>query len=989
MRIEKIALQNINSLEGRFEVDFSAPEYSEGLFAIVGPSGSGKTTVLDAICLALYGKTPRIDSISETHDEIMSKHAEMCMAEAVFWSRGKRYKSTFLHERKKGEKPFRPVKREIVEYGSDGTGSIIASMIKEAGEKIVEITGLTFGQFTRSIMLAQFQFAEFLKADSNDRAGILEQITDMDIYRNISSAVFERAKDERNKLELLRVKIGSIAVLDEVQRTSLKYEQGQLTNAIATHIRLKEKFSYCCDIIEKRRKLNDELAQYQQDEATLSEKLLRKTDRFEKAVTEEKNAITALKELQTTLKNVRELDSKMAAQRTDITRLDKEIANDQGKIAEHKRNILRMFTKYMPEADTAQLKKLFDSKDTADIIRAGAKNDLDRALKEENDIRSQIRKILGQKDEACWQHRINALRIALPLAEAHRLINQAKSEMAEYKDQQKKLFANDKELGEKAKEIEDKYVYAKLEERFGQERKNLEPGRPCPLCGALEHPSAGKLCDNRFLIAVEIERNQILSSKKSAEQALLDNRKNIEALEKLIILQTGIAETKENALKNLGGSAADMIAGTQTVSAAEEIRFSLEEAERLMRENTRLLTKLNDAANTVIKLTQRLSEVDKDVLVIENNKQMIQDIARQMDTRQKARGRTQALYDRLFAERIRLFGKKDPDKEEADATVLAENAQKAKEESRNCNEKAYRDLEQTKKDIARTKDAAAQLGHLLDSAYAEALKEVAEAVKAPRIGDDETKGLVDDFCAAAADLDEAASKDSQVLRDIAEKLNVLVSQETARQGAVIQMLKADMQNIKTRGGFKKDEKKQSQMCTKWDRLNALIGSADGVKFSRIAQGITFEALLRYANSNLCRMSDRFILIRDTSNASKPLELSVMDMYQAGDIRPVSNLSGGESFIVSMALALALSEMSSGRTRIDSLFIDEGFASLDEDYLEAALQTLSSLGNRGGKLVGVISHMSALKDRIDTQIEVKKLSGGRSTLIGPGVRAQNG
>jgi exonuclease SbcC len=200
------------------------------------------------------------------------------------------------------------------------------------------------------------------------------------------------------------------------------------------------------------------------------------------------------------------------------------------------------------------------------------------------------------------------------------------------------------------------------------------------------------------------------------------------------------------------------------------------------------------------------------------------------------------------------------------------------------------------------------------------------------------------------------------------------------------MLKENAQNIKAFGELKDSAKKQEQMCEKWDRLNALIGSADGIKFSRMAQGFTFEVLLKYANNCLKRMTDQYILVRDKGNAAKPLELAIVDNYNAGVIRPVSNLSGGESFMVSLALALGMSEMSSGRTRIDSLFIDEGFASLDDDYLEAALQTLSSLGNREGKLVGVISHVAALKERIDTQIEVKKLSGGRSTLSGPGVMA---
>ena len=118
--------------------------------------------MLDAVCLALYGETPRIGTISETQDEIMNKNCGECLAEAIFVSRGKRYKASFSHRRAKGKNPYGQVKREISELADDGTGTIIASMIKEANEKIEEITGLSYSQFTRSIMLAQFRCAEQL-----------------------------------------------------------------------------------------------------------------------------------------------------------------------------------------------------------------------------------------------------------------------------------------------------------------------------------------------------------------------------------------------------------------------------------------------------------------------------------------------------------------------------------------------------------------------------------------------------------------------------------------------------------------------------------------------------------------------------------------------------------------------------------------------------------------------------------------------------------
>ena len=174
---------------------------------------------------------------------------------------------------------------------------------------------------------------------------------------------------------------------------------------------------------------------------------------------------------------------------------------------------------------------------------------------------------------------------------------------------------------------------------------------------------------------------------------------------------------------------------------------------------------------------------------------------------------------------------------------------------------------------------------------------------------------------------------------------------------------------------------QKKECERWDLLHELIGSADGKKFRNFAQGLTFEMMTMHANRQLEKMTDRYLLIRDSS---EPLELNVIDNYQAGEIRSTKNLSGGESFIVSLALALGLSHMASRNVRIDSLFLDEGFGTLDEDALETALETLAGL-QQDGKLIGVISHVAALKERIGTQIQVIPETGGHSSITGPGCR----
>jgi len=219
-------------------------------------------------------------------------------------------------------------------------------------------------------------------------------------------------------------------------------------------------------------------------------------------------------------------------------------------------------------------------------------------------------------------------------------------------------------------------------------------------------------------------------------------------------------------------------------------------------------------------------------------------------------------------------------------------------------------------------------------------------------------------------------------KDLEHKLEVLKSALKDLQqsmGSIKQQLK---QNKETKEKHKEQAyliENQKKECNRWDILHELIGSADGKKFRNFAQGLTFELMVSHANRQLASMTDRYLLVRDTV---KPLELNVIDNYQAGEIRSTKNLSGGEGFIVSLSLALGLSRMVSKNISVDSLFLDEGFGTLDNDALETALEALSSL-QQAGKIIGLISHVSALKERIGVQIQIEAGMGGRSSITGSG------
>ena len=156
----------------------------------------------------------------------------------------------------------------------------------------------------------------------------------------------------------------------------------------------------------------------------------------------------------------------------------------------------------------------------------------------------------------------------------------------------------------------------------------------------------------------------------------------------------------------------------------------------------------------------------------------------------------------------------------------------------------------------------------------------------------------------------------------------------------------------------------------WQRLDSLIGSAKGDKFRKFAQGLTLDHLLHLANSHLARLHGRYLLRRKCSGE---LELDIVDSWQGEVARDTRTLSGGESFLVSLALALALSDLVSHKTSIDSLFLDEGFGTLDAETLEIALNALDTL-NASGKMIGVISHVEGMKERIPAQIRVEKGGG---------------
>lgn len=228
MKILSLRFRNINSLKGEWKIDFTqSPFVDNGLFAITGPTGAGKTTILDAICLALYHRTPRLNNISKSTNELMTRGTAECLAEVEFEVKGKGYRA-FWSQRRSRDKSDGNLQEAKVELANIDDGAIIASQVKKKNQQVEAITGLDFARFTKSMMLSQGQFAAFLNADANDRAELLEELTGTEVYGLISEKVHEHFTLTKNELAQLKAKADGVELLTTEQLNELRAQQAQL-----------------------------------------------------------------------------------------------------------------------------------------------------------------------------------------------------------------------------------------------------------------------------------------------------------------------------------------------------------------------------------------------------------------------------------------------------------------------------------------------------------------------------------------------------------------------------------------------------------------------------------------------------------------------------------------------------------------------------------------------------------------------------------------
>ena len=1081
MKILELRLCNLNSLYGEWRIDFDAPAFrSDRIFALVGPTGAGKSTILDAICLALYGATPRLGKINVNNNAIISRHSVECYAEVVFSTTRGRYRCNWQQHRVRRD-PSGKLSEARHEISDADSGELLAEKKTETLKLVEAKTGMDFERFTRSMLLAQGAFDSFLKADVSEKSLILEQITGSAIYGEISQRVQQRHRDEKQLLLQLQAAAQAIALLEPEQEQQLRAElqshklkQSELDQrvestqqmlqwrqaldaadaaiaqysaeleqldraitAFAPKLQSLQLATSAAELEADYRELAHTRQQQQRDQSECSE-LATQLPRLQQAVrdleqkqqqSQQQQQRQRAQQQQTLelIKRVRALDQQLQAQQQASLDAEKECRSLQQKLdSAHKQSSQLQQDIKAQQGDLSAI-DAYQRQHAADQQLAAQLPLLQQRLQDlhklELEQQAADRSAKAQRQELhaaernAQQSQQLEQRQAAELAKVHSQI-QAQQQKLEQLLQARPLaeYRKDKDQLQRELQLQQKIISLQAE------RERLVQGQACPLCGGLEHPFARGDAPNPSATERELARvdqlieqaealeraqQQLQSQREQAQQShsAAQQKQQLDRAQQAYAQQEhdrarAALEAQERALAALRTQLGDELATYDYQQTTELNADSIQEqlstrAQRWQEQQAQCET-----------ISQRVAVLQTQ---LESSTEQIKQLATEAERKSQELANKQQAAAASASERQQLFGAQDPDAEEQRWRQIVAQAESAAQQATTELNQSQARLTETSNNSQRLQTQIQQRTALLEQredTWRQALEQASFANEAAFVAallpsaeraqlQQQQRRLQDQ----RLELNSKRAEQQQRRRTLAEQriasqldaasLQRQLTEARAQQqagntrcGQLEQQLRANAQAQRQAQAQQQRVQQQRQIEERWHKLNALIGSGDGKKFRNFAQSLNFEIMVANANSQLRKLSDRYLLVHDPGQA---LELQVLDNYQAGAMRPTKNLSGGESFIVSLALALGLAQMASHKTRVDSLFIDEGFGSLDPDSLDTALNTLAEL-QQDDKLIGIISHVTSLQERIPTQIAIIPQGNGRSRIQGPGVSA---
>lgn len=1044
MKIISVEIENINSLKGKWAIDFTHDDYAKNnnQFVICGPTGSGKTTILDAITLALYGKTPREQKINTSVNEVICKGTASCRAVVVYECNNEVITSEFSQS-----KAVKSGKLQKISYKVKNDTLGKSDEFSTAGDlekKTTEITGLTYDQFCKSVLLAQGSFSSFLKGSEREKAEILAKLNGTEDFKKAANILWEDVNKKIDSNTRKIEKIDSIETLSEEDKTELSNEKEECEKALDDLD--NEKKGLDANIAWKNAilKKTDELARAQAKKDEINkqiEEFSKNKEKLEKAEKASKCA-TQYATYKSYFDNIDNINKKLkdASDNLDAAEKLKQTFEKQSKVSQEafeeikskKDENTKLWTTVRKlDLEINNLKEKYDenNKRYNEAKKQYEKaqedyNSFEKAIKDADD---NIIKLTDYLDKHAKDKELDSIIIKLNLKKGDVIkhITKIKEFESDKNTKSKELTSTNgllEKLNDEITSLENKlkeFISSNYMSISSILRKNcLSNGQECPVCGSTAHP----FCENsrnaddedgtdnadNTGIKKESSENGVAGRVTQLDEEIADKRKTLSSYEKNIsVLNSEIEGIDNNLNAEKEELVNDILAINEAISSwnfnvdkddydnvESNIKSVIEDLTALSKQYNDKSDEKEKQENSKKENVIKLSGIDLQVLNtnLEKEENLVNNAKNKLDNKK--------------SERNEKFSNKDVNTEEKNYNEAYDEAEKTSNTDNDNYHNAQTNVEKLKaeKELhtnsakeyeGKLKEASDKLNEAIKSHGFNSIEDLTESL----LSDEELEQLKaedEKLKKAAIECDtNVKNATDSLVKEEAKKLTddsidilnekIIENEENKRKnnqriGEINKILEDDEKEVQKKQEFAAKKLELEKENRVYNDIKSIIGVKNGNDVEVFVQRMALHNLLDSANHYLQQ------ILPDLELVQKPESLECLlhnvNNADSTDDRPVSNFSGGETFSISLSLALALAEVASSKMQIESLFLDEGFGTLSGDPLEEAINALKKL-SKTGKMLGIITHVPRVIEAFDQQIETQK-SNGISSLKGSGI-----